>query len=80
MKVEYSILTPSSMKITVDDKKVVYIVGEGTTEPKFYADVDSIKNWEPPYEQEPITENEKKEIISSIEKASKKGKIPVVFD
>ncbi|WP_158961581.1 Imm74 family immunity protein [Myroides fluvii] len=80
MKVEYSILTPSTMKIIVDNKKEMYIQGEGTTEPKFYADIDSIKNWEPPYEQEPITENEKKEIISSIEKASKKGKIPIVFD
>ncbi|MDM1044322.1 hypothetical protein HX004_05645 [Myroides sp. 1354] len=80
MKVEYSILTPSTMKIIVDNKKEMYIQGEGTTEPKFYADIDSIKNWEPPYEQEPITENEKKEIISSIEKASKKGKIPIIFD
>lgn len=80
MKVEYSILTPSTMKIIVDNKKEMYIQGEGTTEPKFYADIDSIKNWEPPYEQEPITENEKKEIISSIEKASRKGKIPIIFD
>ena len=43
MKIEYSILTPSKMKVTVDDKREIYISGEGTTEPKFYADIISIK-------------------------------------
>lgn len=80
MKVEYSILTPSTMKIIVDNKKEMYIQGEGTTEPKFYADLDSIKNWEPPYENEIISETEKIEIIKAIERESKKGKIPIVFD
>jgi len=71
--------TRSTIEVEIDNKQII-ITGELTTTPIFYADIDSIKNWEPPYEQEPITENEKKEIISSIEKASKKGKIPVVFD
>lgn len=71
--------TRSTIEVEIDNKQII-ITGELTTTPIFYADIDSIKNWEPPYEQEPITENEKKEIISSIEKASKKGKIPIIFD
>lgn len=80
MKIEYSILTPSTIKVIVDAKKELYINGEGTAEPKFYADIDSIKKWEAPYENEIITEAEKNEIIKAIERESKKGKILVVFD
>ncbi|OJX32931.1 MAG: hypothetical protein BGO86_13170 [Chryseobacterium sp. 36-9] len=80
MKIEYSILTPSKMKVTVDDKREIYISGEGTTEPKFYADIISIKKWEPPFDNEEITEELKNQIIKTIEKESKKRKVPVVFD
>lgn len=80
MKVEYSILTPSTMKIVVDNNKVMHIQGEGTIEPRFYADTNAIQKWEPPYENEVITETLRKEIIATIEQKSKRGKIPVVFD
>lgn len=59
MKVEYSILTSSIMKIIVDGKQEMYITGKGTSEPKFYADIISIKKWEPPFDNEEITEEVK---------------------
>ena len=80
MKIKYSILTPSKMKVTVDDKREVYITGEGTTEPKFYADIISIKKWEPPFDNEEITEEVKTQIIKVIENDSKKRKVSVVFE
>jgi len=79
MKIEYSILTPSTMKIIVDGK-VMHIEGEGTTEPKFYADSSSINKWDPPFENEAIPETLKKEIVTTIESDSKRRKVPVVFD
>jgi glutaredoxin len=79
MTVKYSILTPSVMEVMVDEKKVL-IQGEGTTEPKFYADARSLEKWEPPYENQNITAQEKHAIISAIEEKSKNSKVPVVFD
>jgi hypothetical protein len=41
------------------DHRSVKISGELTTTPAFYADLSSIKNWEPPYENVAITNEEK---------------------
>ncbi len=71
--------TRSSIEVELDNKQII-ISGELTTTPIFYADIASIKKWEPPYENEIITDTEKNEIIKAIERESKKGKIPVVFD
>ncbi|TWP23457.1 hypothetical protein ETU10_06930 [Apibacter muscae] len=80
MEITYSIPTPFKMIINVDNKKMV-LTGEGTTTPAFYADIKSMKNWEPPYENEKITELEKQEIIKVIEQMSQKqGEIPIYFE
>lgn len=80
MKITYRILTPSKMIINVDNRTML-LTGEGTITPAFYADIKSMKNWEPPYENEKITESEKQEIIEVIEKMSQQhGKVPIYFD
>lgn len=48
------------------DHRTVKIEGELTTTPAFYASIGSIKNWESPYENMPVTEEEKKEIINRV--------------
>ena len=77
MKIQYSILTPSKIRVLTDDKRELLIYGEGTDEPKFYADSNSIKNWE--NSNNNVTLEEKKIIIETIEKESK-NKIPIIFD
>ncbi len=77
MKIEYSILTPSKIRVLTDDKRELFIYGEGTDEPKFYADSNSIKNWE--HSNNNVTQEEKKIIVETIQKESK-NKIPIVFD
>lgn len=70
-------LSRGLIKVELNDKSLL-ITGELTIN-KFYADISSIKKWESPFEEEVITENQKKEIIKVMEEYSK-GKIPVVFD
>lgn len=79
MKIHYSILTPSKLLIEIDNKKII-VNGEVTTTPVFYADINSFKKWESPFENILITEEEKKRIIKLIEEESKNSKVPVVFD
>ena len=77
--IEYKILTPSKMEVKYEGKKML-VTGEITIAPIFYADISSMKKWEPPYESIFITEFERDEIIEGITSKSKKTKIPVVFD
>jgi len=48
------------------DSKTVKIEGELTITPAFYASISSIKNWESPYQELKISEEEKKEIVEKI--------------
>lgn len=76
------------MKITGDrstiwveiNGKIVKIEGELTTTPAFYAEANSIKNWEFPFENILISSKEKEEIIQKIEEYSKKTKVKIIFD
>lgn len=80
MDLHYSILTPSKMLVEKDDKKII-IRGEATLAPAFYADVKSIVKWEPPYDKEEISEQEKTELIQKIiEESLKEDRIRVYFD
>ncbi len=71
-------LSRGLIKVGLNNKSI-FITGELTIN-KFYANTESIKNWEPPFENDVITENDKTEIIKAIVEYSKKGEIPVVFD
>lgn len=62
------------------DHRSIRIQGELTTTPAFYADIASIKNWEPPYEHASVTEEEKEELIRKITEETKHQKVPVYFD
>ena len=48
------------------DLKTVKIAGELTITPAFYASKSSIMNWESPYQELKISEEEKKEIVQKI--------------
>lgn len=79
MKVQYSIITPSKMEVLVDERKLI-VTGEGTTEARFYADKNSIKNWAPPYDNIAVTEEEKTELIRILEEQSRQKTISVIFE
>jgi hypothetical protein len=48
------------------DYRTVKIAGELTTTPAFYADISSIRNWEPPHQNLKVSEQEKNEIIKRV--------------
>ena len=80
MEFKYSILTRSKMLVEFGNKKL-YIQGEATMTPAFYADINSIKSWEPPFENIEISEEEKAELIKKItEESQKEGRIKIIFD
>ena len=75
------------MKITVTrsfilvefDHRTVKISGELTSAPAFYASISSIKNWEPPFENIEITDEEKKQIVERVSKENR-GELKIIFE
>ena len=64
------------------NEKTVKISGELTFQPPvFYGDIVAFKNWDTPFENEKITEEEKNEIIKYITKASQEeNRTRIIFD
>ena len=77
--IQYAILTPSQMEVIYNGKKL-HISGEITTTPAFYADISSIKYWEPPNEKDEVSNEEKEEIIKVISAKSMSRNIRVFFE
>jgi hypothetical protein len=67
------------IKIHFNEKSIL-ITGELTITPIFYADISSIKKWDPPYENEEIDDSTRNDIIESIENYTKEAKVKVLFD
>ncbi|HEY8401812.1 MAG TPA: Imm74 family immunity protein [Cytophagaceae bacterium] len=80
-KINYSIDTRGSMIIGFNGK-TAKISGELIMNPPvFYADIKAFNYWEPPFENEKITETEKAAIIDFITNDSiDKIKTKVIFD
>jgi len=61
--------TIGHIKMQKDDK-VVTISGEGcipkNAHPYFVAYQNSIQNWDPPHDKEPVSEIDKKEVIATL--------------
>lgn len=62
------------------DHRSIKITGELTTTPAFYADINSIKHWESPYDNIIITEEEKKLIIKRILQESEDKVFKIYFE
>ena len=77
--IKISILTRSKMMVEIDGK-ILFIQGEATITPAFYAEIASIKHWEKPYEEVVISEDEKRKIINKVIEKTKNGPIKVYFD
>lgn len=66
MEVVFRVISRGTMLVEYGEKSLM-IPGELTFEPPvFYAEMNSIKYWEPPFENESVSENEKNEIIDFI--------------
>jgi hypothetical protein len=75
MKIDFVIKSRGSMLIKYGER-VVLISGELTFEPSiFYADLNSFKNWEPPFEGEEINQEQKNEIVDYISNSESSTKI-----
>ena len=75
-------MTRSDIVIEIDKRKIK-ISGELAIDPPvFYADILGIKNWEPPHENELITEDDIRHLISRVEKEHnvKEGAVKILFD
>jgi len=59
--------TRSYIIVDFGDRRVK-IQGELTTAPAFYGYINSIKNWEAPFEDNLITESEREGIVAQISK------------
>lgn len=67
--------------IVETEGKSLKIEGELTTTPAFYADKDSIKNWESPHDDIRISEDEKMSLIKKIvQEGKKEGNVKIIFD
>lgn len=62
------------------DYRTVKIAGELTITPAFYAEISSIKNWEKPYDNMAVTEEEKKEIIRRVNEENSKNELKIIFE
>ena len=72
--------TRSYIDVEIDGKSI-RISGELTTTPVFFANADSIQNWNPPNDSQPITDGERAQLIKIIvEERKRGGYVPVVFD
>ncbi|MDR6969175.1 16S rRNA G966 N2-methylase RsmD [Flavobacterium arsenatis] len=80
MKVKKITGTRDAVRIEFEDAKILLLTGELTITPEFYADIFSIIKWDPPFENEIITEDIKKQIIKSVEDYNKSTEIPIIFD
>lgn len=80
-KINYLIDSRGSMTIKYNGK-VLKVSGELIyAPPVFYADINALDRWEPPFENEKITESEKAEIIDFVTKDSlPKINTKIVFD
>jgi len=61
------------------DNRTVKIKGELTTTPAFYASIRSIDNWETPYQDLKVSEDEKKEIIRKVME-QKNPEFEIIFE
>lgn len=67
------------MEVFFNEKKLI-ISGEATLTPAFYADINSIKNWEPPFENISVKEQERDEIIQRITNETSNSNFKIFFD
>lgn len=70
----------SYIRVETEEGREIVIQGELTMTPIFYADYDSIKHWEAPFENEIITERIKKMLAFQIMNESSKTNVPVIFE
>lgn len=62
------------------DHRTVKIAGELTITPAFYAEINSIKNWEAPYDKVAVKEEEKLEIIRRVNEENKTNEVKIIFE
>jgi hypothetical protein len=78
MKIDFEIKSRGSILINYGEKSTL-ISGELTFQPPvFYADLKSFKNWNSPFENEKIDEEQKNEIVNFI--TSQKNPTKIIFD
>ncbi len=69
-----------STLIVETEGKTLIIKGELTVTPAFYADSDSIRYWEPPFDDIKISEEEKLRIIDKIKKYNENQGVKIIFE
>lgn len=81
MKVEYVIINRGEMLLKTEGKEML-IQGEiNIDSPSFNVYFGSIKNWKPPYENEPISHGLKYRIMKALlEESRKEGNVKLYFD
>ena len=63
MEIQFEIISRGTMQIKYGIRNAI-VSGELTFQPPvFYADLNSLMNWETPYQNEKITEEDKNKII-----------------
>lgn len=65
--------------ITYDNGYAIKVSGELFPGATFIAYKKSIKKWEPPHDNEPLTTSMKEKLIFDTEKCNEPGKVKIVF-
>lgn len=72
-------ISRSKIRIEFEAKKSIVISGEMMVTPEFEAYSSSINVWEPPYEMQEISENEKNEIMYDITTYAQEKGVKIYF-
>ena len=70
----------SYIKFDLENGYVIKGEGERLVGGKFVVDKDSMEFWEPPHEDEMITEEQRLEIIEQVEKNVNENTVQVIFE
>tara|TARA_R110000868_G_C10546586_1_gene735486 strand:- start:61 stop:306 length:246 start_codon:yes stop_codon:yes gene_type:complete len=81
MKIKYDIISRGKMEVKIDDKRII-VFGEVSLEPlSFYANINSIDKFEPPYDDLIINDDMKFKIIKAIiQESYKENNVKIFFN
>ncbi|EKZ1457593.1 Imm74 family immunity protein [Listeria monocytogenes] len=70
----------SHVKFDLENGYVVNADGEMLVGSKFVVFKDSMKNWEPPYENKKLSESEVQEIIQQVKQSTNENTVQISFE
>jgi hypothetical protein len=68
MNIKYAIISRGEMVVTLDERTTTVLGELNFHPPIFYARINSINNWNPPHQDEKVSEEDKQKIVDFVTK------------